>query len=113
MVLLFQLLLPLQKCVHTVVTAANLLVVLFLQHGGYAAQAADAASPRAHPAAATSCRGRLGLTGTSRYAQSFSSPIDELLCCWLNKKKTCNITTNTQRPLTTDSFLYFIHTGQR
>ena len=57
MVLLLQLLLPLQKRVHAVVAAANLLLVLFLQHGGNAAQATDAASPGAHPAAAAWHRG--------------------------------------------------------
>lgn len=79
-VLLFQLMLPLQQCVHTVVTAANLLVVLFLQHGSNAAQAADAASPGAHPAAANSCWGWLGMNRASRYAQGLSCPTDQLFC---------------------------------
>lgn len=80
MVLLLQLLLPLQQCVHAVVTAADLLVVLLLQHGGDAAQATDAAPPGAHPAAAASCWGRLGVTGASGHTQGLSSPADELLC---------------------------------
>lgn len=86
MILLFQLLLSLQQCVHTVVTAANLLVILFLQHGGNAAQAADAASPGAHPTAATSCWGRLSLNGATRYTQGLSCPTDELFCEQRNSK---------------------------
>lgn len=79
-VLLFQLLLPLQQRVHAVVTAADLLVVLLLQHGGDTAQAADAAPPGAHPAGAAPCCRRLGVTGASRHAQGLPSPADELLC---------------------------------
>lgn len=54
MVLLFQLLLSFEQLVHAVVTTANLLVVLLLQHGSNAAQATDAASPGAHPTVAAS-----------------------------------------------------------
>lgn len=78
-VFLVQLLLPLKQRVHAVVTAANLLVVLFLQHGGDAAQAADAAPPRPHPTAATPCWRRLGLTGASGYAQGLSCPRNQLV----------------------------------
>ena len=78
MILLFQLLLPLQQRVHTVVTTANLLIILFLQHGGNAAQAADAAPPGAHPAAATSCWGRLGLTWASRHTQGLPGSTGQL-----------------------------------
>lgn len=75
-VLLLQLLLPLQQRVHAVVTAADLLVVLLLQHGGDAAQAADAAPPGAHPAAAAPCWRRLGVTGASGHAQGLPSAAD-------------------------------------
>lgn len=80
MVFLLQLLLSLQQCVHAVVAAADLLIVLFLQHGGYTAQAADAASPGTHPTAAASCWRRCGLTGASRYTQGLTCPVNQLLC---------------------------------
>lgn len=81
MVFFFQLLLPLQQCVHAVVAAADLLVVLFFQHGGHTAEAADAASPGAHTtAAATSCWGRLTLTRASGHTQGLTGPINQLFC---------------------------------
>lgn len=81
MLLLAQLLLPLHQGVHAVVAAADLLVVLLLQHGRDAAQTADAAPPGAHATAADPCWQRLGVTGrTSMDTQSFSGPVDQLLC---------------------------------
>lgn len=77
---LFQLLLSLQQRVHAVVTAADLLVVLLLQHGGDAAQAADAASPGAHPTVPPPYLGRMGMNGASKYTEVKSSPADQLFC---------------------------------
>lgn len=79
-VLLLQLLLPLEQRVHTVVTATDFLIILLLQHGRDAAQAANAASPGAHPAAAPSCWGWLGMNRASSYTQGLSGPTDQLFC---------------------------------
>lgn len=82
-VLLFQLLLSFEQLVHAVVTAANLLIVLLLQHGSNAAEAAEAASPGAHPAAAVAAASRrewLGMNGASSYAECLSCPTYKFFC---------------------------------
>lgn len=81
MVLLFQLLLYFEQLVHAMVTTANLLIVLLLQHGSNAAEAAEAASPGAEPtAAAASWCERLGMNGASSYAVGFSCPTAQFFC---------------------------------
>lgn len=81
MVLLFQLLLYFEQLVHAMVTTANLLIVLLLQHGRNAAEAAEAASPGAEPtAAAASWRERLGMNGASCYAVGLSCPTAQFFC---------------------------------
>lgn len=80
MVFLFQLLLSFEQLVHAVVTTANLLIILLLQHGSNTAEAADAAPPGAHPTAAASWCDWLGMDRASSYAEGLSCPANQFLC---------------------------------
>lgn len=78
MLLLLQPLLSPQQGLHAVPAAAHALLILLLQHGAHAAQAADATAPRALRAA--TCWRPLGLARAARGAQSLPGAAGQLVC---------------------------------